>query len=138
MQKVEFTIASFTVQDPKTGENVPSPSGNEVWTADELTHDTVIVGDRRKELPRRLFFFADRYELVGNHGPAPENKVTDNTEKEGEAPEASPEPKASKKAKAIASELGVDLSQVTGTGANGSITVQDVKDAAPSTEEVAA
>jgi pyruvate/2-oxoglutarate dehydrogenase complex dihydrolipoamide acyltransferase (E2) component len=45
-------------------------------------------------------------------------------------PECSTAPKATEAAEARATELGIDLSTVTGTGAGGSIKVSDVESAA--------
>lgn len=89
MQKAWFTIESFTVQNPKTGENIPSPSGKETWTVEDIKFSTLDVGERRMALPERLLFFTGKQ---GEVGPQPAKVV-----EKAEAPKAEETPKAETK-----------------------------------------
>ena len=62
-------------------------------------------------------------------------KFAESTEDEAGEEEAEEEPKASDAAQRKAEELGIDLSQVEGTGSEGLITVKDVTSLAEETEE---
>ena len=106
----------------------------------------LVLGDKDEEVPQS---FIDS--LKGAAPAVSQAAPAGQTEPAAKPDKAAPDPSkpagrvmASPRAKKLASELGVDISSVTGTGPGGKVTEQDVKDAAaakpakPVTSEVSA
>ena len=92
----------------------------------------LVLGDKDEEVPQS---FIDS--LKGAAPAVSQAAPAGQTEPAAKPDKAAPDPSkpagrvmASPRAKKLASELGVDISSVTGTGPGGKVTEQDVKDAA--------
>lgn len=97
----------------------------------------LVLGDKDEEVPQS---FVDSLKAGAPSGPPEVAPVEQPVP--SEMPKAKPQPSrpegrvmASPRAKKLASELGVDLAMVTGTGPAGKITEQDVKQAATKSDK---